>query len=147
MSDRLRLVPAGGSRPVPGGSRDLGFGPVPERSDGTGPERNLKISGTTRTDWLAERVEAGRRNARRDLCARCSAPVLVGPDHDTTARVVVVEAVAVDRLAEVVAWLRGRPGYDFVGRRYLAYREPWHVGSAIARYPIHLQHECEEVEK
>src|SRR4051812_36049805 len=95
-------------------------------------------------DWLAERIEAGRRNARRDVCRRCSAPVLVGPDPDTVARLVVAESGSVDRLAEVVAWLRGRPAYDFVGRRYLAFREPWHVGSAIARYPIHLLHECEE---
>src|SRR6266705_1019056 len=99
-------------------------------------------SKTTRRGWLTDHTERSRRAARLDTCPRCCTPTLVGPDHDTCARVVRVDTTPVDRIHEIAALLTGRYSYNLT-RNELHYREPHHIHSANQTEPIHLNHQCD----
>lgn len=96
----------------------------------------------TVTPWLQQKIATSRRHARPDTCPRCNTPNLVGPDHDTCARVVRVDTTPVDRIHEIAALLTGRYSYNLV-RNELHYREPHHIHSTNQTEPIHLNHQCD----
>jgi hypothetical protein len=96
-------------------------------------------------DWLAERISGSRRAARRESCQRCGALTWRGDDDDRCSLVAVVDAEPVSALVEVIALLKGRASYDLTARAgavQLQHRDIEQV-RAIARYPIHLSHQCE----
>jgi len=47
---------------------------------------------TTRRAWLTDKIATGRRAAQPGRCPRCGTSTLTGPDHDTNALDVTVDA-------------------------------------------------------
>jgi hypothetical protein len=75
--------------------------------------------------------------------------VWCGTDDDRMAAVVRCDLTALDRVAEVVALLKGRHTYDLVGNKRggyrLYYREPWHVKAKERKHPVLVNHQCQDV--
>lgn len=99
--------------------------------------------GGSSRSWLADKINNSRRAARPKPCPKCGTATLVGPDHDTVAITVRLDAHPVTPLDEAIALLAGHATYscDLV-RGNLHHREPHHLEAIDQPHPIHLEHRC-----
>ncbi len=77
------------------------------------------------------------------MTCRCGAQVLRGLDNDRCALTATVDPTPIGPARELVALASGRTTYDLVGRE-LFRRDRAHIVAAAVRYPIVLDHECED---
>lgn len=97
--------------------------------------------------WLAEKIAAGRREAKPNTCTTCGKPVLAGPDDDIAALPAIVDPTPVDAATELRALMAGLASYNLIGHDLCWRSQHWHVRHApagVSPYPVHIEHRCHQ---